>query len=75
VVIANPMHVRAISPAKVNNDQLDARTLAELLAADLVPRVWIGDERRRVLRRLTSPRTQLVRSGLARRRDLSCARR
>ena len=44
VVIANPMHVRAISHAKVKNDQFDARTLAELLAADLVPRVWIGDE-------------------------------
>ena len=37
VVIANPMHVRAISHAKVKNDQFDARTLAELLAADLVP--------------------------------------
>jgi len=61
VVIANPMHVRAISHAKVKNDQFDARTLAELLAADLVPRVWIGDERTRVLRRLTSRRSQLVR--------------
>ena len=60
-MIANPMHVRAISHAKVKNDQFDARTLAELLAADLVPRVWIGDERTRVLRRLTSRRTQLVR--------------
>jgi transposase len=61
VVIASPMHVRAISHAKVKNDQFDARTLAELLAADLVPRVWIGDECTRVLRRLTSRRTQLVR--------------
>jgi len=62
VVIANPMHVRAISHAKVKNDQFDARTLAELLAADLVPRVWIGDEQTRVLRRLTSRRAQLVRA-------------
>jgi transposase len=62
VVIANPMHVRAISHAKVKNDQFDARTLAELLAADLVPRVWIGDEQTRVLRRLTSRRSQLVRA-------------
>jgi transposase len=62
VVIANPMQVRAISHAKVKNDQFDARTLAELLAADLVPRVWIGDEQTRVLRRLTSRRTQLVRA-------------
>jgi transposase len=62
VVIANPMHVRAISHAKVKNDQFDARTLAELLAADLVPRVWVGDEQTRILRRLTSRRTQLVRA-------------
>jgi transposase len=62
VVIANPMHVRAISHAKVKNDQFDARTLAELLAADLVPRVWVGDELTRVLRRLTSRRSQLVRA-------------
>ncbi len=62
VVIANPMHVRAISHAKVKNDQFDARTLAELLAADLVPRVWIGDEQTRILRRLTSRRAQLVRA-------------
>jgi transposase len=61
VVIANPMHVRAISHAKDKNDQFDARTLAELLAADLVPRVWIGDELTRVLRRLTSRRSALVR--------------
>src|SRR5215216_1576036 len=35
--------------------------LAELLAADLVPAVWVPDERTRVLRRLTSRRAQLVR--------------
>jgi len=61
VVIANPLQVRAISHAKVKADRFDARTLAELLAADLLPRVWLGDERTRVLRRLTSRRTQLVR--------------
>jgi transposase len=53
--------VRAISHAKVNADRFDARTLAELLVADLVPLVWLGDERTRMLRRLTSRRTQLVR--------------
>jgi transposase len=61
VVIANPLQVRAISHAKVKADRFDARTLAELLAAGLLPRVWLGDERTRVLRRLTSRRTQLVR--------------
>jgi transposase len=55
------MQVRAICHAKVKNDRFDARTLAELLAVDLIPRVWITDERTRVLRRLTSRRAQLVR--------------
>lgn len=59
VVVANPMQVRAICHAKVKNDRFDARTLAELLAVDLIPRV-VSDERTRV-RRLTSRRAQLVR--------------
>ncbi|MCA1678213.1 MAG: transposase [Actinobacteria bacterium] len=61
VVLANPMQVRAICHAKVKNDRFDARTLAELLAVDLIPGVWISDERTRALRRLTSRRAQLVR--------------
>ena len=61
VVIANSRKMRAICEAKVKNDRVDARTLAELLAADLLPRVWTPDERTRLLRRLTSRRAQLVR--------------
>jgi transposase len=61
VLIANARKLRAICEAKVKNDKVDARTLAELLAAGLVPRVWIPDERTRLLRRLTSRRAQLVR--------------
>jgi transposase len=61
VVIANSRKLRAIYEAKVKNDKVDARMLAELLAADLVPQVWIPDERTRLLRRLTSRRAQLVR--------------
>ena len=61
VVIANSRRLRAIYEAKVKNDRVDARTLAELLAADLLPRVWMPDERTRLLRRLTSRRAQLVR--------------
>lgn len=36
VVIANPRKLKAISHAKLKNDRVDARTLAELLAADLL---------------------------------------
>ena len=62
VVIANPRRVRAISHAKVKSDQFDARTLAELLAADMLSGVWIPDEEIRVLRRLCKRRLAIVRA-------------
>jgi transposase len=60
VVLAHAKHLRAISHAKVKTERYDARTLAELLAADLIPKVWIGDERTRVMRRRISRRRGLV---------------
>lgn len=60
VVIANPLALRAISHAKVKTDKLDARTLAQLLAAGFLPGVWIPDENTAVLRRRISRRHQLV---------------
>lgn len=61
IALANPMQVRAISHAKVKSDRFDARTLAELFQAGVLPTVWVEDERTRCLRRLTSRRSQLVR--------------
>ena len=60
VVLAHAQQVRAISHARVKTDKIDARVLADLLAADLIPRVWVGDERTRTLRRLVSRRRGLV---------------
>jgi transposase len=60
VVLAHAKQVRAISHAKVKTDKIDAKVLAELLAAGLIPSVWIGDERTRMLRRLVSRRRGLV---------------
>jgi transposase len=60
VVLAHPKKLRAIAEAKVKTDKVDARVLAELLAADCLPRVWIGDELTRTLRRLVSRRRGLV---------------
>jgi hypothetical protein len=37
VVLAHPKKLRAICEAKVKTDKADARTLTELLSADLVP--------------------------------------
>ena len=60
VVLAHAKQVRAISHARVKTDKIDAKVLADLLAADLIPAVWIGDERVRMLRRLVSRRRGLV---------------
>ena len=60
VLIAHGRHVRAISHAKVKTDKIDARVLADLLAADLIPKVWAGDDRIRAMRRVVSRRRGLV---------------
>jgi transposase len=60
VVLAHAKQVRAISHARVKTDKVDAKVLADLLAADLIPKVWIGDERTRAMRRLISRRRGLV---------------
>jgi transposase len=60
VVLAHAKQVRAISHARVKTDKVDAKVLADLLAAELIPAVWIGDERARMLRRLVSRRRGLV---------------
>jgi transposase len=60
VVLAHAKHVRAISHAKVKTDKVDAKVLADLLAAGLIPAVWVGDEETRMLRRVVSRRRGLV---------------
>ncbi len=60
VVLAHAKQVRAISHARVKTDKIDAKVLADLLAAGLIPSVWIGDDRTRMLRRLVSRRRGLV---------------
>ena len=61
VVVSNPKKTRAIAEAKVKTDKVDARILAQLLAADFLPPVWLPDDRTRSLRRMVSRRTHLVR--------------
>jgi transposase len=60
VVVSNPLRTRAIAAAKRKTDDIDAATLAELLAADYLPPVWQPDEGTRRLRRLSSHRAGLV---------------
>jgi transposase len=61
VIVSNPMKTRAIAEAKVKTDKVDAAVLAELLAADYLPSVWVADEQTQALRRQVARRTQIVR--------------
>jgi transposase len=61
VVVSNPTKTRAIAEAKVKTDKVDARILAQLLAADFLPPVWLPDDRTRSLRRQVTRRAHLVR--------------
>ena len=61
VVVSNPSKTRVIAEAKVKTDKVDARILAQLLAADFLPPVWLPDDRTRSLRRRVARRAHLVR--------------
>ncbi len=61
VVVSNPMKTRAIAEARVKTDKVDARVLAELLAADYLPGVWIADDETHTLRRQVARRAHIVR--------------
>ena len=61
VVVSNPRKTRAIAEAKVKTDKVDAEILAQLLAADYLPPVWLPDEDTHALRRQVARRAHLVR--------------
>jgi transposase len=61
VVVSNPSKTRAIAEAQVKTDKVDARILAQLLAADFLPSVWLPDDRTRSLRRQVMRRAHVVR--------------
>ena len=52
---------RAIAEAKVKTDKVDAEVLAQLLAADYLPSVWVADHDTQALRRQVSRRAHVVR--------------
>jgi transposase len=61
VVVSNPQKTRAIAEARVKTDKVDAEILAQLLAADYLPGVWVADEHTQARRRQVARRAQLVR--------------
>ena len=61
VVVGNPQKTRAIAEAKVKTDKVDAEILAQLLAADYLPAVWVADEDTQARRRQVARRAHIVR--------------
>jgi len=60
VLVANPIKVKQIAYARVKTDIRDTLILARLLAANLVPVVWVPPLHVRQLRQLLSQRRQMV---------------
>jgi transposase len=50
--LAHPRHTKAIAAARVKTDAVDARTLAHLLRADLLPEAYVAPPELRQLREL-----------------------
>jgi transposase len=61
IVVGNPQKTRAIAEAKVKTDKVDAAILAQLLAADYLPAVWVADEETQARRRQVARRAHIVR--------------
>lgn len=59
--MAHPLQCKAIAAARLKNDKVDARTLAHLLRANLLPEAWIAPPDVRDLRALLRHRARLVR--------------
>src|SRR5215469_5339781 len=61
VQVAHPLLVKLISSARVKTDTRDTLHLARLLAANLIPTVWVPPPPVRELRALVAHRERLVR--------------
>ena len=60
VSVANSYKLKLISASSRKTDKHDALVLASLLAANLLPTIWVPPQEVRELRRLMQHRTQLV---------------
>src|SRR5437879_5777912 len=60
VIVAHPRAVKLIAAARVKTDSRDTIKLASLLAANLIPAVWVPPQEVRELRALVTHRNRLV---------------
>ena len=61
VVLSNPAKTRLIAEARVKTDKVDARILAQLLRADMLPLCFVPTKRQRDRRQFIRHRIRLVR--------------
>jgi transposase len=59
--LVHPSRCKAIASARLKDDKVDARTLAHLLRADLLPEAWLAPQQVRDQRALLRHRAALVR--------------
>ena len=59
--IANPMQVKAIAQAKIKTDKRDSKILADLLRANLIPKVYKRTQANRESQRILRQRVFFVR--------------
>jgi len=62
VLLSNPSKTRLIAEAKVKTDKVDARTLAQLLRADMLCTCYVPSEEERAHRQLLRHRLSLVKT-------------
>lgn len=60
-ILSNPIKTKAIASARIKTDRIDAKVLAELLRADLIPACYIPPKEIMQLRQLVRHREFLVR--------------
>jgi transposase len=60
VILTNPYNTRIIAEAKIKNDRMDARVLADLVRADLVAESYVPEKAIREQRALLRQRRSLV---------------
>jgi transposase len=62
VKVAHPSRVKAIASARIKTDKIDARTLLQLLRADLIPEAYVPSREQRQVRELVRHRVALKRT-------------
>jgi len=61
LILAHPLKVKAIASAKIKNDKIDSKVLAQLLRADLIPEAYIPSQETRLKKNILRQRMFFVR--------------